>query len=96
MKTYIPNANYSVQTGAIFISLSGGVFRKLWRDFQKLADRSYVSEKPNVSLAVQRGFLVVLMGNSDSTQDADVGDTVYIGDRLLGIEFSSATEIHGR
>jgi hypothetical protein len=66
------------------------------RDFQKLADRSYVSEKPNFSLALQRVFLAVLMGNLDSTQDPDVGDTVYTGDRLLGSEFSSATEMHIR
>jgi hypothetical protein len=96
MKTYISNANHSRQTCANFISLAGGLFTKLCSDFQKLADRSYVSEKPNVSLALQRRFLVVLMGNSDSTQDADVGDTVYTGDRLLGSEFASATEIHVR
>jgi hypothetical protein len=76
--------------------LSGGLFTKLCSDFQKLADRSYVSEKQNFSLAVQHGFLAVLMGNSDSTQDADVGDTVYIGYHMLWSEFSSATEIHGR
>jgi hypothetical protein len=76
--------------------VAGGLFTKLGRDFQKLADRSYVSEKPNFSLAFQRGFLAVLMGNSDYTQDDDVGDNVYIGDRLLESEFSSATEIHVR
>jgi hypothetical protein len=96
MKTYIANANYSRQTGVIFISVSGGPFTKLCRDFQTLADRSYVSEKPNFSPALHRVFLVVLMGNSDSTPDADVGYTVYTGDRLLGSEFSSATEIHVR
>jgi hypothetical protein len=76
--------------------VSGGRFTKLCRDFQKLADRSYVSEKPDFSLALQRVFLAVLMGNSDSTQDADVSDSVYTGDRLLASEFSSATEIHMR
>jgi hypothetical protein len=96
MKTYISNANHSPQTCAIFISLAGGLFTKLCRDFQKLVDRSYVSEKPNFSLAFQRGFLAVPMGNSDSAHDADVGDSVYIGDRLLEREFSSATEIHVR
>jgi hypothetical protein len=96
MKTYIANANHSWKTGVIFISMLGGPFTKLCRDFQKLADRSYVSEKPNFSPALHRVFLVVLMGNSDSTQDADVGDTVYTGDRLLASEFSSATGIHVR
>jgi hypothetical protein len=76
--------------------LSGDAFTKLWRGVQKLADRSYVSEKPNFSPALHRVFLAVLMGNSYSTPVADVGDTVYTGDRLLESEFSSASEIHVR
>jgi hypothetical protein len=96
MKTYISNANHYRQTCVIFMSLAGGLFTKLCRDFQKLVDRSYVSEKPNFSLAFQRGFLAVPMCNSDSTHDADVGDSLYIGDRMLESEFSSATEIHIR
>jgi hypothetical protein len=96
MKIYIANANHSGQTGVIFISMLAGHFTKLCRGVQKLADRSSVSEKPNFSPALHRVFLVVLMGNSDSTQDSDVGDTVYTSDRLLGSEFSSATGIHVR
>jgi hypothetical protein len=87
-KTYIASANHSRQTGAIFISLSGGLFTKLCRDFQKLADGSYVREKPNSSLAVQHVFLAVLMGNGDSTHEADVADIVYRGDRWVGSHFS--------
>jgi hypothetical protein len=68
----------------------------LCRDFQNLVDRSYVSQNPDFSLAFQRGFLAVPMGNSDSTQDSDVDDSVYIGDRLFESEFSSTTEIHVR
>jgi hypothetical protein len=83
VKTYSANANNSRETCGIFRSLSGGLFTKLCGHFQKLADRSYVSPKPNFSLALQRVFSDVQMGNSDSTQAADVGDTVDTGDRVL-------------
>jgi hypothetical protein len=85
--------NHSGRTCIIFRPFSGGLFTKLCRAFQKLADRSYGKRKtedfgPKLSLADQRGFPAVRMGKSDSTQGEVTRRMTFLS--LLDLENSGA------
>jgi histidinol phosphatase-like enzyme len=52
--------------------------------------------KPQICFSAPCGFQTIPMGNADSPPNIDVRASVYIGDRLSEVEFSSATEIQRR